>query len=111
MSTVTALDGDELRQLYRDLILDHARHPRHFGRLERPTNEATGINPLCGDRLHLMLDVDEHDVVRDIGFDGAGCAISMASASLLTEAVLGLPREAALAQHVAAVLTELAKVK
>jgi nitrogen fixation protein NifU and related proteins len=99
MSTVTALSGDELRELYRDLILDHARHPRHFGPMDAPTHEATGLNPLCGDRLHLYLDVDADDILRDVRFQGSGCAISMASASLLTESVIGLERDAALARH------------
>ncbi|HKL63262.1 MAG TPA: SUF system NifU family Fe-S cluster assembly protein [Woeseiaceae bacterium] len=78
----------QLRELYRELILDHARHPRHFGRPERYTHEAQGINPLCGDKLHLYFRVEQGEV-RDAGFEGSGCAISMASASLLTETVTG----------------------
>ncbi len=99
MSTVTDLSGDELRDLYRELILDHARRPRHFGRLASPTHEAEGINPLCGDKLHLYLAVDDGNIVRDVSFEGSGCAISLASASLLTEAVIGLDRTEVLARR------------
>ena len=78
--------ADTLRELYRELILDHARQPRHFGRPPSWNREAEGVNPLCGDRLHLYLDVDG-ERIGDAAFEGSGCAISMASASLLTEAV------------------------
>jgi SUF system NifU family Fe-S assembly protein len=83
-------DNDELQQLYRDTILDHAREPRNFGRLAAATHTAEGINPLCGDKLHLYLTVDENETVIEAGFEGSGCAISMASASLLTETVANL---------------------
>lgn len=99
MSSVTSLTSDELRELYRDLILDHARRPRHFGRLDLATHEAEGINPLCGDKLHLYLEVDDAAVVRNASFEGSGCAISVASASLLTECVIGLDRDTALARQ------------
>lgn len=82
-----AKDNDELQDLYRELILDHARKPRNFRRLANPTHSAEGINPLCGDKLRLYLIVDSAEQVKDIGFEGSGCAISMASASLLTEIV------------------------
>lgn len=82
-----AKDNDELQDLYRELILDHARKPRNFRRLENATHTAEGINPLCGDKLRLYLVVDSGEKVKDIGFEGSGCAISMASASLLTETV------------------------
>ena len=78
----------DLRDLYQEVILDHTKHPRNFGVLEHPTHRATGYNPLCGDQLVLTLDV-EHGRVRDARFAGKGCAISTASASLLTEAVKG----------------------
>ncbi|HTO54366.1 MAG TPA: SUF system NifU family Fe-S cluster assembly protein [Myxococcota bacterium] len=78
----------DLRDLYQEVILDHTKHPRNFGALEHPTHRATGHNPLCGDQLVLTLDV-ERDQVRDARFAGKGCAISTASASLLTEAVKG----------------------
>jgi nitrogen fixation protein NifU and related proteins len=78
----------DLRDLYQEVILDHTKHPRNFGALEHPTHRATGHNPLCGDQLVLTLDV-LRDEVRDARFAGKGCAISTASASLLTEAVKG----------------------
>jgi nitrogen fixation NifU-like protein len=78
----------DLRDLYQEVILDHTKHPRNFGALEHPTHRATGSNPLCGDQLILTLDV-ESGRVRDARFAGKGCAISTASASLLTEAVKG----------------------
>ncbi len=98
MSSVTALSNDDIRDLYRELILDHARQPRHYGVLAGATHSAEGINPLCGDKLHLHLRVDDAGVVRDVAFEGSGCAISVASASLLTDEVLGLSRENALAK-------------
>ena len=66
---------DDLRELYRELILDHARSPRHFGRLDNPTHEAAGINPLCGDKLRLYLQVDADGCIEDTSFEGTGCAI------------------------------------
>lgn len=80
---------DELRDLYQDVILDHNRHPRNRGRLEHPTATLEGFNPLCGDRLTLDLEV-AGGVIQNAAFDGQGCAISTASASLMTEAVKGL---------------------
>ena len=82
--------NDELRDLYRELILDHARSPRHFGTLTSSTHRAEGINPLCGDKLKLYLEVDGSGAINDIAFEGSGCAISVASASLLTDTVIGL---------------------
>ena len=81
---------DDLRDLYRELILDHARSPRHFGTLAGTTHSAEGINPLCGDKLKLYLEVDDKGAIHDIAFEGSGCAISVASASLLTDTVIGL---------------------
>ncbi|HKC51824.1 MAG TPA: SUF system NifU family Fe-S cluster assembly protein [Myxococcota bacterium] len=78
----------DLRDLYQEVILDHTKRPRNFGPLGSATHRATGRNPLCGDQLVLMLDIKD-DVVRDAHFAGKGCAISTASASLLTEAVKG----------------------
>ena len=83
----TLADNDELQQLYRETILDHASNPRNFQRLANATHSAEGINPLCGDKLHLYLVVDANETVIEAGFEGSGCAISMASASLLTETV------------------------
>ena len=79
---------DSLRELYQEVILDHSKNPRNFRELESPTHSAKGHNPLCGDRLHLYLRV-EGDTIRDVGFEGAGCAISTASASMLTEMLKG----------------------
>lgn len=89
--TVHAIENDGIQDLYRDLILDHARTPRHFGRLDDATHTAQGINPLCGDKLALYLRVDEAGTIAASTFEGSGCAISVASASLLTETVTGMP--------------------
>jgi nitrogen fixation NifU-like protein len=84
------LQTDDVRDLYRDLILDHARNPRHFGKLDHATHSAEGINPLCGDKLRLYLDLDSGATIRNAAFEGSGCAISVASASLLTDTIIGL---------------------
>jgi nitrogen fixation NifU-like protein len=81
----------ELKDLYRDVILDHNRKPRNFGVLEHPDAHADGHNPLCGDRLTISLKMNG-DKVEDVRFEGKGCAISTASASLMTEAVKGKDR-------------------
>ncbi len=81
----------DLKELYRDVILDHNKRPRNFGRLEPPARSAHGHNPLCGDELTIYADLDG-EVVRELRFEGAGCAISVASASLMTEAVRGRTR-------------------
>ncbi len=86
----------ELNDLYRDVILDHNRKPRNFGPLEPADRSAEGVNPLCGDRLTLKLNLAD-DTIREIRFEGQGCAISTASASLMTEAVKGKTRAQALA--------------
>ena len=86
----------ELNDLYRDVILDHNRRPRNFGPLEGADATAEGFNPLCGDRLTLRLKLAD-DTISDIRFEGQGCAISTASASLMTEAVKGKTRGEALA--------------
>lgn len=78
----------ELRDLYREVILDHSRKPRNYGDLEGANRSADGFNPLCGDRLRLLLRVED-GVVRGAAFTGQGCAISTASASLLTEMIRG----------------------
>lgn len=89
-------ETDELRDLYRELILDHAKAPRHFGKLEEATHMAEGINPLCGDKLRMYFSIDADNRISDARFEGSGCAISVASASLLTETVIGLDTERAL---------------
>jgi nitrogen fixation NifU-like protein len=86
----------ELTDLYRDVILDHNRRPRNFGPLEQANALAEGFNPLCGDRLTLRLNLAD-DRIENIRFEGQGCAISTASASLMTEAVKGKTRGEALA--------------
>jgi nitrogen fixation protein NifU and related proteins len=78
----------ELADLYQELIVDHNRRPRNFRRLGKATHKAEGFNPLCGDKVKVYVDV-ENDIVRDISFEGEGCAISKASASLMTESVKG----------------------
>ena len=87
---------EELRDLYRELILDHARSPRHFGKLEGATHSAEGINPLCGDKLKMYFSIDEDNQISDAKFEGSGCAISVASASLLTDTVIGMRSDVAL---------------
>ena len=86
----------ELNDLYRDVILDHNRHPRNFGVLEPADASAEGFNPMCGDRLTVRLKMSG-DKIADIRFEGQGCAISTASASLMTEAVKGKTRTEAVA--------------
>jgi nitrogen fixation NifU-like protein len=81
----------DMQDLYRELILDHSRNPRHFGRLSDATHTADGINPLCGDKLKLYLRVDDQGRIESSSFEGSGCAISVASASLMTDTVTGLP--------------------
>jgi len=81
----------DLKDLYRDVILDHNRQPRNFGQLEGADGRAEGHNPLCGDRLSLSVRLDG-ERIADIRFEGKGCAISTASASLMTEAVKGRER-------------------
>jgi nitrogen fixation NifU-like protein len=83
-----ALDSD-LRDLYQDLILDHGKKPRNFGTLPQANREALGHNPLCGDRLSLFLTVGTDDIISDVKFQGSGCAISVASASMMTEMLKG----------------------
>jgi nitrogen fixation protein NifU and related proteins len=82
----------ELRDLYQEVVLEHSRRPRNFRRLERATHRADGMNPLCGDQLSLELELDG-DVVKEIGFQGSGCAISRASSSLMTSEVKGHSRQ------------------
>ena len=84
-------NGAEVRlnDLYQEVILDHNKKPRHFGKLEKPTGTAHGVNPLCGDDYQVYLHVDSEGVLKQIAFEGQGCAISKSSASLMTDAVLG----------------------
>lgn len=84
----------ELRELYQEILLDHNRNPRNFGRLEDANRSADGYNPICGDKISLELRLDDGRI-REVAFKGSGCAISKASASLMTEAVKGLTPEEA----------------
>lgn len=84
---------DELRDLYQEVILDHGKNPRNFRHPAEANREAHGHNPLCGDRLTVYLILDEDGIVRDAAFEGRGCAISTASASLMTEVVKGKSME------------------
>lgn len=80
---------DSLRELYQEVILDHSRHPRHFGALDHATHRGQGHNPLCGDRVTVYLHVDSAGHIEDVSFEGRGCAISQASASLMMEMIKG----------------------
>jgi len=79
---------DDLGQLYQEVILEHSKAPRNYRKPESANREAEGYNPLCGDRCTVFLDV-EGDAIKDIGFQGSGCAISRASASMMTQSVKG----------------------
>ena len=81
--------------LYQEIILDHSKHPRNCHPMDDATRKAEGYNPLCGDKLKLFIKVED-DVVKDVSFVGSGCAISTASASLMTESLKGKTREEAL---------------
>jgi nitrogen fixation NifU-like protein len=81
--------SDDLRDLYQEVILDHGRHPRNRRVIEDANHHARGENPLCGDKLTVFLKVGPDGVITDVSFDGQGCAISTASASLMTEVMVG----------------------
>jgi nitrogen fixation NifU-like protein len=85
---------NELDELYQQVLLDHYRSPRHYGRPPGADREAEGFNPLCGDRVKLFVGLDG-EAIRALGFEGSGCAISTASASLLCEALQGRTRDEA----------------
>ena len=82
--------NDLLKELYQEIILDHGQEPRNFGTCENHNKSADGHNPLCGDKVHLSFYLDENDIINDIKFSGEGCAISIASASLMTEKLKGM---------------------
>ena len=84
----------DLRELYQDIILDHGQKPRNFGMIEHPSHFARGHNPLCGDRVTVFLKVEDDRIV-DVSFEGKGCAISIASSSLMTEVLKGKSLEEA----------------
>lgn len=97
---------NDLRELYQETILDHYRQPRNEGRMDDANRTAQGYNPLCGDKVKLYLKVEE-GVIRDARFEGSGCAIATASASLMTEGIKGKSREEALQMlnHIHALVT------
>ena len=78
-----------LKELYQEIILDHGKNPRNVGKFENFNKDAKGHNPLCGDKVHLFLKLDENRKINDISFEGEGCAISMASASIMTDLIKG----------------------
>lgn len=82
----------ELQDLYQQVILDHNKHPRNFGPLAHPTHTAEGHNPLCGDEIYLSLKM-EGETIKDISFEGSGCAISKASSSIMTSTVKGKSKD------------------
>jgi nitrogen fixation protein NifU and related proteins len=84
----------ELSELYQQVILDHNKKPRNFRKLDTANHSAEGYNPLCGDHLTVYMDLAE-DLVKDVGFEGSGCAISKASASMMTQAIKGKSKEEA----------------
>jgi nitrogen fixation NifU-like protein len=85
----------DLKQLYQDIILEHGKSPRNFGKCEKFTHQAKGHNPLCGDQVHVYLKLNEEKRVENLTFQGSGCAISMASTSIMTELVKGKTLEVA----------------
>ena len=85
----------DLKQLYQDIILEHGKSPRNFGKCEKYTHEAKGHNPLCGDQVHVYLKLNNEKNVDNVTFEGTGCAISIASTSIMTELVKGKSLETA----------------
>ena len=79
----------ELKELYQEIILDHGKNPRNNGKCEGFTNDAKAHNPLCGDKVHIYLKINKDKQIENLSFEGEGCAISLASASILTETVKG----------------------
>ncbi len=79
----------DLKQLYQDIILEHGKSPRNLGKCEGYSHEAKGYNPLCGDKVHVYLKSDNEKKVESLTFEGEGCAISLASASIMTELIKG----------------------
>ncbi len=83
------MSSSHIHELYQETILEHNKKPRNFKKLENLTHSAEGYNPLCGDHLHVYLKVDAKGVIEDISFEGEGCAISKASASMMTTTLKG----------------------
>ena len=78
-----------LKELYQEIILEHGKNPRNLGKTENFNKDAKGYNPLCGDKVHIYLKLNENKKVEDVSFEGEGCAISMASASIMTDLIKG----------------------
>ena len=85
----------DLKELYQDIILEHGKNPRNFGKCEKYTPQAKGYNPLCGDQVQVYLKLNNEKKVEDLTFEGSGCAISIASTSIMTELVKGKSTEIA----------------
>lgn len=85
----------ELNELYQEILLEHNSKPRNFKKLEDATQSAEGFNPLCGDQISLDLQIADDDTIADVGFQGVGCAISRASASMMTQIIKGKRKEEA----------------
>ena len=79
----------ELKELYQEIILDHGKNPRNHGKCDKFNRDAKGHNPLCGDKVHIYLKLNTEQIVENVSFEGEGCAISLASASILTEILKG----------------------
>ena len=79
----------DLKQLYQDIILEHGKSPRNYGKCEGYSHDAKGYNPLCGDKVHVYLKLDSEKKIENLTFEGEGCAISLASASIMTELIKG----------------------
>ena len=79
----------DLKELYKEIILDHGKNPRNYGICQDFNRDAKGHNPLCGDKVHLYVKLNNHDLIDNISFEGEGCAISLASASILTDVIKG----------------------
>lgn len=89
------MNYDSRTELYQQVILEHNKKPRNFRKMEGATHSADGYNPLCGDHIHVYLNVNDKNIINDISFEGDGCAISKASSSMMTEALKGKPVEEA----------------
>jgi len=85
----------DLKELYQDIILEHGKSPRNFGKCEKHTHQAKGYNPLCGDKVHIYLKLNDEKKVENLSFEGSGCAISIASTSIMTELIKGKNLEVA----------------
>jgi nitrogen fixation protein NifU and related proteins len=86
----------DMRELYEEMLLDHNRNPRNFGELSNPTHQGHGFNPICQDEFSVYLFIDDDNIIKEVKFDGAGCAVSTASISLMTQAIKGKPLPLAL---------------